>query len=215
MIPDKINNIYNSIINCEDNWKAIYMAAWGYSKCVLLPMKDTGLWEKEIQFGLPASKNRYHSYSPKGLYKILTSKDTEFTLGHLQTLFSLFEEYINEIIEYYLSVQNSAVWKFKNLEKLLRSDPPFEKLNLHLGKAEINELRLAKETRNCFIHNNSKVDQKWIEAYKTTKGNEPSYRLGDRFELMFEEIEDWHGLILNITRTIKHSVEKIKPKADS
>ena len=73
------------------------MASWGFSYQIKTDFGNNEYWNKQIPFGLPDSKkNKNHSYTPNQLHSILTSRDGEFTIGHLQTLFSLFEDLLNE-----------------------------------------------------------------------------------------------------------------------
>ena len=95
-LSNDINNIITRILESENRWKALYMSTWGYSYIVKVQFENTENWDKPISFGLPASRNKQYIYKPSYLHKILTSKDGEFTIGHLQTLFSLFEEFLNE-----------------------------------------------------------------------------------------------------------------------
>ncbi|KPJ56552.1 hypothetical protein AMJ49_04555 [Parcubacteria bacterium DG_74_2] len=206
-IPERINNIIQRIIESEREWKALYMASWG---CVLFYLeprfKNTNLWEEPMKFGLPASKKGYQEYTPSELCGILKSKDTEFTLGHLQTIFSLLEELIEELCLLIFNGKEIKADKFENLKKFLLGEKPYERLKTEITDEEIKELKLAKESRNCFIHNNSKVDEKWLEAYKEARTKDSITQIGEKLPVDFHQIEDWHDLIIKIVNKAKNVI---------
>lgn len=206
-IPEKINNIIQRIIESEDEWKALYMASWGCVSFYLEPrFKNTNLWEEKIQFYLPASKRRYQEYTPAELCGILKSKDTEFALGHLQTLFSLVEELITELCPIVCSGEEIRADKFENLQKFLLGENPYQNFQTNITEDEIKELKLAKETRNCFIHNSSKVDERWLEVFKVARDIKSTTQVGDKLPVDFYQIEDWHKLIIQIINKIKDTI---------
>jgi len=203
-IPINIKYIIERILESESRWKALYMATWGYSYQIEAQFKEGGFWETPIPFQLPASKNKQYTYKPKELHSILTSRDGEFTIGHLQTLFSLFEELLNEASKILLNRGlNTSTWR--NMKSF------FNQTNTRdiLSGQDIKELKLAKLTRNCFIHNGSKIDQGWLDAYQEARGT-PSVSLGDELQKglanKFHQIEDWHELIIDITKRIKRKI---------
>jgi hypothetical protein len=206
-IPEKTNNIIQRILESEDEWKALYMASWG---CVLFYLeptfKNTPRWEKPLGFSLPASKKGYQEYTPAELCGILKSKDTEFTLGHLQTLFSLLEELIAELCPIVCSGREIRSDKFQNLERFLLGRSPYQDFQTNITEDRIKELKLAKETRNCFVHNNSKVDEPWLEAFKGVNAKDSTAQIGDGLPVDFHQIEGWHELIMGIVDEIKDSV---------
>lgn len=213
-IPERINNIIQRIIESEKEWKALYMASWG---CVLhwlepeFKIKHPDLWEKPLRFGLPASKKGYQEYIPAELCGILKSKDMEFTLGHLQTLFSLLEELVNELCPLVCDEQEIRADRFGNLKKFLSGDKPYNKFKIDITENDFKELELAKETRNCFIHNNSKIDDKWLKAYKKARGEKVAVKIGDELlaHVYFHQIEDWRELIIRIVNEIKDAIIKL------
>lgn len=203
-IPRNIKYIIESILKSEDRWKALYMATWGYSYQIKTQFEETQKWEKQIPFGLPASKNKHHTYKPNELHSILISRDGEFTIGHLQTLFSLFEELLNEASKILLNLDlNTSKWK--NI-KIFFNQPNTKDI---LSEQDVNELKLAKETRNCFIHNGSKINQRWLDAYQRAR-RATTVKLGDDlqkgFSNIFHQIEDWHELIVNITKKVEEKI---------
>lgn len=137
---------------------------------------------------------------------ILKSKDHEFTLGHLQTLFSLFEELIDEVGSSIYKVDIRA-GRFENLEKFLKGDAPCNLKTMVTGD-EIKELKLAKETRNCFIHNNSRVDQKWLDAFNFVRPATSTTQIGDNLPISFSQIEDWNELILKVVTKISEAIKR-------
>lgn len=197
-IPTNILSIIDKINESEDQWKALYMGTWGFSYQIKEKFENTENWEKALGFGLPASKKKYHIYSPKKLHSILTSKDGEFTIGHLQTLFSMFEDLLNEASEMlYASRLDNSKWE--NMKKFLKD------MKI-LSDSQIKDLKLAKETRNCYIHNGNKINQRWLDAYREAKGDTIA-SIGDNvqngFQNLFHQIEDWHSLIVETTNKIK------------
>ena len=210
-IPPKINNIIQRILESEDRWKALYMASWGCANFYIKPVfKYTypALWDKEVPFGLPASKKKWHKYTPAKLYEILTAKDMEFTLGHLQTLFSLFEELVEEIVSVAYDGQEIRADKFGNLQKFLLGEQPYDKFKIDINENDIKELKLAKETRNCFIHNNSKIDKRWIDTYKEVRGTNIGIEIGEELSkyVYVPQVEDWHELVVRIVNKTKEAV---------
>jgi len=209
-IPERINNIIQRILASEDEWKALYMALWGCVFHWLEPeFKNTDSWEKPLLLGLPASKKKYQEYTPAELCGILKSKDTEFTLGHLQMLFSLLEELIAELCPIVCSGQEIRTDKFKNLKRFLLGKNSYQNFQTKIKEDDIKELKLAKETRNCFIHNNSKVDEHWLEAFKEVNGGCSAAQIGDKLPVDFHQIEDWHELIIKIVNEIKDTIIRL------
>lgn len=211
-IPDRINNIIQRILESEKQWKALYMASWGCVFFYLEPefkVKHTDLWGKPLRFGLPASKRGYQEYTPAELCGILKSKDTEFTLSHLQVLFSLLEELIAELCPIVCSGQEIRSDKFENLEKFFLGKNLYQNFQTNITKDKVKELKLAKETRNCFIHNNSKVDERWLKVFKEVNGKNSTARIGDELPVDFHKIEGWHELIIKIVNGIKDAVIRL------
>ena len=203
-IPISIGSAISMINQSEDRWKALFMATWGYSYQISNQFSGTQLWDTKVSFGLPASKNnRIHTYTPHQMHSILTSRDGEFTIGHLQTLFSLFEDLLNESSKVICSNELDT-------SKLVNMEAFFDENNDLLSETELKEIKLAKETRNCYIHNDGKIDQKWIDAYIDAKGS-PIASVGDDlkngFTNAFHQIEEWNELIVNITNKIKSKIE--------
>jgi len=239
-IPDNIKYILERIYKSEKEWKALYMAVWRYSghietlfanpesfriqdfrelKAILGTPSGTAkaitvIWEPQeklengiVELELPASKKPYLKYTIAELRLILASRDKGFTLSHLQTLFSLLEVLTTEVSDEVLkSRKDMGYWK--NMK-------PFLKNTIKLPEPTINELYLAKKTRDCFIHNSSKIDYKgeWIEAYKIARGTTPSANRGDELEVglvnIFHQVEDWHDLIVGVAKTIEYKIAQL------
>lgn len=239
-IPNKIKYIFERIDSSEKEWKALYMAVWHYAYYIdaeFINKKENKLKGQDffvaartsvvinspaagtasahivnlipnkeiITLALPASKSGFYEWKPQELYSILSSRDGQFTIGHLQTLFSLFEELLYETAKELYNLEiNTSKWvkmvKFFNLENF----------NNIVSAAEINELKLAKETRNCFIHNGSKIDDFWLSAYNGSRGNLSidlrGKKLSEGFTNIFYEIENWHNLIISISNKIKEKI---------
>ncbi len=204
-VPTNILSIVEKINQSEDNWKALFMGMWGHSYYIKDQFENTTNWKKEMAFGLPSSKNKFHIYTPEKLHSILRSKDGEFTLGHLQTLFSLFEDLLNEASKILCSSKlNTSQWP--NMKKFFEEDHTKDILT----DLQVKELKLAKETRNCYIHNGSKTNQIWLNSYEDVKGS-PIVSKGEdlimAFPNVFHQIEEWQILIVDITNKIKSKIE--------
>ena len=65
---------------------------------------------------------------------------------------------------------------------------------------------MLQNTRNCFIRNNSKVDGRWLEAFKEAKGKNLTAQIGDKLPVDFHQIEDWHEVIIEIVNKIKDAI---------
>ena len=209
-IPDKIKYIIEQILKREDRWKALYMAVWGCSYYLEneFRQKRPELWDQVVPLGLPGSKKKQHPYKPSELHSILRSFDAEITIIHLVILFVLLEELLNEssLIFYGKRLDTGHL---ENLKAFLEGSDVSD----ILSEVEKKELFLAKATRNCFIHNGSKIDQRWINAYQFARSAPPIKKIGDdvkkAFTSMLYQVEDWHELIIKITKGVK---EKIKGK---
>ena len=207
-IPEEIDNMMRRLIgDSENEWKALFMASWGCANYYLKPtFQNTPLWDKPLPFSLPASKKQFHEYTPAQLYGILTSKDFEFTLGHLQTLFSLLEELATELCPIVCTGEEIRADKFDRLKKFLSGVKPYEGFVTTITKDELKELKLARESRNCFVHNNSEVDNRWLETYEEARGQKSTAKIDDRLPIEFHQIEDWHDLIVGIVRKIREAI---------
>ncbi len=204
-IPSNISSIILRINQSENNWKATFMAIWQHADRIKVQFEHTDKWDSKIKFELPASKNKNHSYTPRQLHSILTSRDGEFTLGYLQILFSLFEDLLNESSKILCpSELNTSKWK--EMRKFFEND----KTKDILSEDEMKGLELAKVTRNCYIHKGGKINQDWIKAYTEAKGN-PIASVGDElnkgFPNLFHQIEEWNELIVNTASKIRKKIE--------
>jgi hypothetical protein len=137
---------------------------------------------------------------------ILKSKDIYFTLNHLQTLFSLLEELTAELCPIMCNGLNINTFQFKHCEDFLLGKDPYQNFKTGILVSEIKELRLAKETRNCFIHSKSKVDKKWLEAFKESRGIDSEAKIGDKLPVYVPQVEEWHELCKQIVSKIKIAV---------
>jgi hypothetical protein len=98
----------------------------------------------------------------KEFYQELTSSDVIFTLEHLIIIFSLFEELIKEVSRVIYN-EELKTYKWENIENFLKE-------KTILTNQELQELKLAKETRNCYVHNGNKIDDKWQKEYEKIWG---------------------------------------------
>lgn len=206
-IPKHVENIMQRILESEERWKANYMGVWGFATFILKERyHDTQYWDIERAFSLPASKQKYQTYSPAKLYSLLTSKDSEFTLGHLQTLFSLLEELVTNLCPLVCNGQEIRASIFDNLEEFLLGKGRYNNFRTNITEEDVQELNLAKKTRNCFIHNGSKVDEKWLECFRETRGESSKAEINDELPVTFHQVEDWHDLIVRIVNEIKDAM---------
>jgi hypothetical protein len=201
-IPEDIKNIINKIKNSEKEWKALYMGIWLGVYRLENEFKKSNEWEKVISFSLPGAKDGYYNYIPKELHKILKGQDRLFTLTHLQILFSLLEDLVFES-NYKLFNKEVRMGNWTKIEEFLES--------INLSEKNIKELCLAKKTRNCFIHNNSKIDKEWVKSYKSARKKDLKKLLGkdlsEGFDSLLQEVEGWNSLIVEISDIIKKELE--------
>ncbi len=215
---DGVESVIQLLIDSEDRWKAYYMAFWGFSYVLRDKYENTTEWEIKRSWGLPASKNKKHEYSPKKLHGILTSNDDNITAEHLITLFSLFEALIDAACPILYGKKVSAS-RFPQMANFLNAEGKFKGGKRFVSDDEFRELRLAKETRNCFIHNAGKIDSRFIKAYEEARGKLGA-TVGDRLQKAFPSsdrrhrgddllptVEDWHNLIINIAIRIKSEIK--------
>jgi len=176
-IRNDILSIIKRINQSEKTWKSQYMAIWICIGHLRNNYQGTSLWEKKINYGLPASKKKYYSYTPNELVNALGPRDGELKFIHLVNIFSL----------------------FKSIPKEFREEVP--------SLEEKGELDLAYETRNCYIHKNNKIDHRLIKAYKKARGeSKTDLNEGEDihkvFKDLFHQIEEWHELIIKISNKI-------------
>ncbi|MFA7707860.1 MAG: hypothetical protein WCX73_02840 [Candidatus Pacearchaeota archaeon] len=204
-IPKEILSIIDRINKSEDNWKAIYMGVWGYYFQLKAKFENTSEWNRPHKLGLPAFRRGYHEYTPNQLCSILTSKDIEITFEHLIILFSLFEELLNKSSEILFGTElDTSQWR--NMKKFFEEESTLD----ILSEESMKELNLAKQTRNCYVHNGGKIDQIWLDS--CNKIEEKSMELigknlEDGFQNLFHRIEEWHDLIIEATNKIKEKIE--------
>lgn len=196
-IPENIQNLINQINESEDRWKALFMATWGLSYQIRGIYENTPLWNVPIKFGLPASKKKCHEYTPENLHRILTTRDPELSIIQTQFLFMLLEDLVKEL---YRTLNNGEEINADSRPILVN----FLKDNNFLYNHEEQEFILAKETRNCFLHQNNKIDGRWIEQYEKTKNVKCKYKIGDRICVGVQEVEEWTWLIMNIAKRIEN-----------
>ena len=193
----------------ESDWKANYMANWGYSYCLEEKFSKTPKWDIKIKFGLPAFGKGYYEYVPAELYRIIRSKDVRNTYENLIIIFSVFEVLLEETSKI-LEVFGSPFSKWENMENFFKKESTKDILK----PSQLKELKLAKMTRNCYLHRGGKADEGWIDSYRKAKGT-PLISEGEDLNKGFEEgipyhqIEEWHNLIVEITNKIKNKIEEI------
>lgn len=222
-IPEEVESIINRLQKSEDEWKALYMASWNYSyqiKAQYMDIEPTKVPvvagssstsfvtsvdrnQLSIELMLPESKKGIHIFKIQDLYDILISRDGQFTFGHLQTLFSLFEELLKTVASEIYQIKIDA-GNFDGIKDFFKIN---DFRNVVTDPVILKELKLAKETRNCFIHRGSKIDKRWVDAYGDARRKVPSGKMGKRleegFKSPFHQIEDWHVLIVDLSKAIR------------
>jgi len=192
-LPKAISSIVDRINQSGAKWKAIYGGLWTYANSVKKDFENTAHWdEKIIMTNLPAFKKVTRKYTPHEYYLLLTSLDPYITFTHLVTLFAMFEDLVSET------------------KKLPSLSNGFEVKDV-LDDIQLKELRLAKRTRNCYIHNGSKIDYKWLKAYAAARGKPIASKgddLGEGINI-YHRAEDWHKLIVFAANEIKAKISNI------
>ena len=205
-LPKNIKSIIGRINQSEDDWKANYMANWKFSYFLKEEFENTPDWDRKYSLGLPAFKKGHHDYTPHQLYEIITSKDIRVTEEHLIILLSMFEALLKETSKIFSPLKFNNNFRFSIIKFF-----DDERTKGLLEEGQVQELALARETRNCYIHNDGKADDKWIKCYKNTKGKSLISE-GDDLNKGFQggepylQIEEWHILIVNVTNRIKDKI---------
>ena len=78
-----------------------------------------------------------------------------------------------------------------------------------LDDKQRNELYLAYQTRNCYVHRGGKIDGEWIKAYTVARGK-PIASEGEDLDKginIYHEIEEWNELIVYIANKMKAKIE--------
>ena len=96
------------------------------------------------------------------------------------------------------------------LIKFLKGDPPYKSFaeKLLIGNDK-KELRLAKKSRNQYIHNGNKPDEDWFGLYEEVRGKRPAYIEGHPLPVIMHDVEDWTDLIVRITENLERSLTTI------
>jgi hypothetical protein len=203
-IPNNIKSVIQRICESEDYWKSKYMAVWGFANEI--KKNRSSEWDNIVKLGLPASSKKYQEYKWSELHNILTNQDRIITFEHLQMLFSLFETLLNDVSPI---LCNRKEYDVSNWEKNNKGMKNFFEDTKLIENSELKELRLAKVTRNCYIHNDSKVDEYWEKTYFEARKKEPILKnefVDSAFDEFLKQVEDWHKLILNITKKIENKL---------
>ncbi|MDO8634147.1 MAG: hypothetical protein Q7K34_02535 [archaeon] len=129
------------------------------------------------------------------------------TAGELQTIYRSQDDYVGYSHLIHIVAIFDVIIKIVNpghLDKFLKK--------LGIKDKEIAEVWLARQTRHCHIHNNSKANKSWIKAYMNAKNNQTSITKGIEIKNVFnspsflQQIEDWQDLIIKISYTIYQSI---------
>ena len=211
-IPENIDYILKRIEEREDRWKSLYMATWGFSLKFLKPNYEGTLnWNKPMPRSLPASIKGHHISTPKQLCEMLASglMDRELTVSHLEIMFSLTEALVKDLHELLYSGKSINSDSRNELIAFLEGKKKYNKVTIPLLLAgEENEFILAKETRNCFTHRGGRIDDRWLNACKESRGSSYISKLGSEIgdeltknhDELFREVEKWHKIFVNIAR---------------
>ena len=214
-VPEELKDLLAEIEHNKRKWKSLYMGVWGYSFQVLDIEIKEGRGDVVRVLGLPASKYKCTLYTPNELKGYLTDYDRDIHANQVFKIFTLLENYL---FKYYqltekpeLRKQPSQPLRFGWIPKFIRSR--FNKGSINFtyfwqmkkylknkgfaSDAELNELKLAKETRNCFIHFGGMIDKKWLIAYKKTF-RRGKHNLNDKIKTPFSDLEDWTDIFIKI-----------------
>ena len=186
-LPEEILSITEKIKKSELNWKMRYCVCWMQSYPLKEELeKNPERGKDKVTLNLPAFK-RKPDLTKEEYYKELTSNDIPFTLEHLVILFALFDE---------LKTTASKILGKGETEKTSHKE----------------ELKLARETRNCYVHNGSRIDRKWIDAYKQARNKDAKEgeRISNSLPEFYYQIEKWHDLIIELTDEIETKIKNTK-----
>jgi hypothetical protein len=220
----QIKSILDRINNNEDEWKALHMAVWSYShnvqkqylgkiksrRCHALNISSGTSYVvcvdneddvKKVALGLPASVKGYHEFDPEKLHSILTSSDYHIVLNNLIIIFSLFEVFLKIIASevYQESVDTGTK---SGLRHFIKKD------DFGVDPKDINEIILAKKTRDCYIHSDSRIDREWISLFGNARGiGSRRIRMSENDNLVdiidiFKEVEVWQNMIVKVSNNI-------------
>lgn len=205
MEKEKILAIIKKIQESEDVWKVQYIAMWNF----IYYLKGRGHFDEKflrenLKLGLPASEKKYYEINPERLIDTLGHRDNELKYIHLVNLFSLFDDLLDESSKVLCSEVDSKIRDRKGNVYMHE----FFKVVKVLEDKELEELKLARETRNCYVHGN-KIDSEWLKKYKEARG-EPIVKINDDldrgFKETFHEIEKWNKLIVKISEKIEFRI---------
>jgi len=139
---------------------------------------------------LPAFDNPFSYTSVRDLRKIYTGQDDYIGYAHLIYLISIFDVLLDTVTP---DSCNSFLIK------------------IGVEKNDIAELNLARQTRHCHAHKESKADSRWIKAYRKAKLQKSPIESGELVKKAFyrnghykllQQIEDWQDLIIKISKII-------------
>lgn len=225
-VPEELKDLLVEIEHNKRKWKSLYMGVWGYSFQVLDNEIKEGRGDLVRVLGLPASKYKYALYTPKELKGYLTDYDRDIHVNQIFKIFTLLENYL---FKYHQLTEKPApkklsdyllefVWLPKFIKfRFCRASINFTRFwqlkkylkdNGFASDAELNELGLAKETRNCFIHHGGMIDKKWLAAYKKTL-RQDKHNLNDKIKTPFSDLEDWTDILMKIVSNSLKQYSKI------
>lgn len=86
-----------------------------------------------------------------------------------------------------------------------------DKILAKLNK-EVKEFVLARQTRNCVLHNHHMIDVKWIKAWEAARPNIPIPRemafMDDLYYIVkMPDVENWHDFFMEIVERIEKSFD--------
>jgi len=199
MPSETIESLIKEIRESEDRWKAPYMATWR-TVYEFESLESTPQWNESLRFDLPASKNECHYFTPEKLVHILRSFDDDLTFRHLNKLFGILESLAENVAKNL--GREIDTYKFNNLKSFL-----LDQGVLSSGNDDL-ELKLAKETRNCDLHNNRRVDPRWLKAFYNARKTKSNSHDGDPLKIEFHDVEKWNELILDICEKLYSLVRR-------
>lgn len=205
MVPpqDKITELKNILKRLKESkriWKTELVVFWDYAFKFLKPKYvDKGFGNKKITYTLPAFHNSNAKIKAKDMYKFCTTRDDYLSYSRLVHISSLFEDFTRTAGK--PKKISTAEW----LEKQ------------KITPENIEEIMLARKTRNCYVHNNGNADLFWLKAYRNARKHEPPIKEGEAVRNAFpgkknkhgqvmnrllENIQKWHNLIIKCSKQI-------------
>ena len=207
MESKNILSIIDRINDMEKVWIIPYGIIWNYYFCLKKRFEGTKEWEKEIiKTTLPASKREIYVHSPESICSTIPKIDPILTMNHLVVMIALFQELVNETAKLIFPDLKPNKYGDVSIQDFLNKN----KTKNILNKMEREQITLAKKTRDCYIHHDSKTDSRWVKSFKDIYNIAvpEEIQIQDIFQNklgkdFFHQVEDWYELMMKISNTIR------------